>query len=471
MRISLTSLTTIIFVTRCLISVNTLTSSGTATSSFNQIITNLNAIVNHIQNPQLYSSSWADKIAFQDKNHDIIIPIAKSDIDQGEIIALYPIQAITIGKDVNHEMKSLFVSEESILSKRVELLQDERYPYPHLRSLSEPIYIHADKNMIYDGWYGNTIPIHNEKTTSIRSNCIFVPLPSVAPFCGMVATRSISKGEAITCTFEMPICEELYQLTNDIAKKYANELGELLPYLQMAYAGIQTNTKEKSETIEKKKTYHALNQNYPNLEKIHSNPDIYTIQDFLSVDECERVIQKAQLNMQPCLVKNEDTGAVEIDPSRTSTNANLPRREVPSIKNKILNLVNCLEEQLETFQVLNYKNGQEFKVHTDGFDGPTTACGFQDSGRIVTIFCYLNDVPSGGTTLFPKLGLDIVPKRGMAVVHFPMSLDLVEDALTEHQGSAALDEKWVLTTWIWKHWMADYRYSEKNIDSLSDDII
>ena len=52
-----------------------------------------------------------------------------------------------------------------------------------------------------------------------------------------------------------------------------------------------------------------------------------------------------------------------------------------------------------------------------------------------------------------------------------MSLDLVEDEMTEHQGSVAMDEKWILTTWIWKHWKADYRYSEDMIDDLSEDII
>jgi len=134
-------------------------------------------------------------------------------------------------------------------------------------------------------------------------------------------------------------------------------------------------------------------------------------------------------------------------------------------------LANCSQEQLEILQVLNYKNGQQFKAHTDGFDGPTSACGFLDSGRIATVFCYLNDVPEGGTTLFTKLGLEIRPKRGLAVIHFPMSLELIEDDRTEHQGSLAIDEKWILTTWVWKNWKGDYRYDEDRLPTLSLDII
>jgi len=48
--------------------------------------------------------------------------------------------------------------------------------------------------------------------------------------------------------------------------------------------------------------------------------------------------------------------------------------------------------------------------------------------------------------MLTKLGLEIKPVKGLAVVHFPMSLELVEDERTEHKGNAAVDEKWILTT-------------------------
>ena len=123
------------------------------------------------------------------------------------------------------------------------------------------------------------------------------------------------------------------------------------------------------------------------------------------------------------------------------------------------------------YQVLKYGKGQEFKPHTDGFEGPVTACGFFQSGRIATLFCYLNDVEEGGKTVFNKLGIDVTPTQGSAVVHFPMSLDLEEDQRTEHQGSVAIDDKWLLTTWIWKDERLDERYAEDNLQMLSTDII
>ena len=149
---------------------------------------------------------------------------------------------------------------------------------------------------------------------------------------------------------------------------------------------------------------------------------------------------------------------VEEDPDRTSTNANIARAEAPSVVEKLLALGACDERQLETLQVLRYTEGQRFLPHTDGFAGPVSACGFRDSGRLVTIFVYLNGV-SGGSTRFNQLGIEVSPRRGMAVVHFPATTGLELDELTEHEGTPAVDEKWLLTTWIWRDLSEDARYS------------
>ena len=491
------------------------------------VLHNLNAIVSHIQNPSLYSAEWANRIEFNEH----ALPVANSAVKEGDIVSLFPIESISTRSHVgeikleedcknsinkstsmnnkhssnksNNNSNSKHIdnsnSNADRLSKRVTLWQKERYPYPHLRAPSDntsteesSLYIHSRmERSDSPGWYGNMIPMHTAtKTTSTNNgkegNCAFVPLPGVAPLCAFVATRSIAKGEAIQ---EIPNSMETHDhepginqnqplvdmhvatsvpvsVSASVAKQYANEIGDLMPYLEMAYAHTVTTPPKQNNP-----TFHPIRTSYPNIQQIHTDPDIYTIPDFLTPEECDKVITKSRHNMQTCLVKNADTGAVEADPSRTSTNANIPQQEVPSIIQKLLSLINCKKEQLETLQVLNYQQGQQFQPHTDGFVGPTNACGFLDSGRIATIFCYLNDVQEGGTTLFTKLGLEIKPVKGMAVVHFPMSLGLAEDERTEHQGSVAVDEKWILTTWVWKHWKGDYRYDDDKLPTMSNDII
>ena len=62
--------------------------------------------------------------------------------------------------------------------------------------------------------------------------------------------------------------------------------------------------------------------------------------------------------MIECMTKNPRTGVVEVDPDRTSTNANVARAEAPSIVEKLIALGACDERQLETLQVLRYTEGQ-----------------------------------------------------------------------------------------------------------------
>ncbi|EEC51190.1 predicted protein, partial [Phaeodactylum tricornutum CCAP 1055/1] len=137
------------------------------------------------------------------------------------------------------------------------------------------------------------------------------------------------------------------------------------------------------------------------IQRANTDPVVWIVPGFLSESECDALQRKASRRMTSCVTKNADTSRVYKDLSRTSTNTNVPRREVPTVVSKLKNLTLCDDEaRFEILQVLRYQAGQHFSPHTDGFSGPITACGFWDSGRLVTVFCYLNDVEKGGTTRF-----------------------------------------------------------------------
>jgi prolyl 4-hydroxylase len=297
--------------------------------------------------------------------------------------------------------------------------------------------------------------------------------------------------------------EEDETIARMLQQRYEHELSELRGYLNMAYPSSLKPVvpiKEVSRLVTGhtgtgnggpphddhtdpsfQAAFHAINLDYPGLRYIHRNPDVLVIEDFLSGDECESIIANAEPHLIPCVVKHPTSGHVMQDPSRTSTNANLPQDDVPSIVDKLVQLTRCPDPTyLETLQVLRYTQGQQFAPHTDGFDGPTTACGYHQSGRLVTVFCYLNDVAEGGTTIFTKIHADgekvnsdeedklvIQPRQGMAVVHFPATSGFEEDARTEHQGSEVKDhDKWLLTTWMWKDPRTDRSYHESRFPSL-----
>lgn len=67
----------------------------------------------------------------------------------------------------------------------------------------------------------------------------------------------------------------------------------------------------------------------------------------------------------------------------------------------------------ENLQLLRYESGQFYQTHSDYIPGqrdrPTGV-------RILTFYCYLNDVEHGGGTRFPALNMTVTPKRGRAVL-------------------------------------------------------
>jgi prolyl 4-hydroxylase len=64
------------------------------------------------------------------------------------------------------------------------------------------------------------------------------------------------------------------------------------------------------------------------------------------------------------------------------------------------------------------------------------------------VLTYLCDVSAGGGTYFPKLDKRFMPRRGMAVIFFPCTVDGRLDPLALHTAEKAVDEKWVCQTWV-----------------------
>jgi prolyl 4-hydroxylase len=423
---------------------------------------NVFAICGHLQNPDLYSTSWADLVLPCDQNG----LVAARDVAEGEIVSLIPVHAVGLKGLGSTDQHDVMIFDDALDGDFFRTSKRSTYQQlvPEATTFNNKLFIDINPaRPRLPGWIGHLV-----STSDDYENCKIVPF--VPPLCALLSTRPITKNQV------------LFQGTKSISpdhiagmqKRYQGEIAELESYLRMAQpqqgqgAGEAASEQAVSTPA---MPFHAINREYPGMKTLRSDPDILEVENFLTDEECDRLIAKAQPNLLPCVTKNPRTGAVEVDPDRTSTNANIPQAEVPTIVSKILRLASCKADQLEIFQVLHYSEGQEFNVHTDGFRGPTTACGFEDSGRLVTIFCYLNDVEEGGETRFSELGLDVKPSKGKAVIHFPATTGLEEDPRTEHEGVAAVDDKWLLVTWVWMHSRSDATYAESQLACLSGDII
>ena len=145
--------------------------------------------------------------------------------------------------------------------------------------------------------------------------------------------------------------------------------------------------------------------------------EIYEIENFLSKDECEYLIQEIKSELRPSTIAS--TG--EYDSTyRTSSTCDLGNKNTPflqEIDRRICNFIGIESSYGETLQGQHYLENQEFKAHTDYFEG--TQLVEHDGGRgqrTYTFMIYLNEVKEGGTTEFPNLNKIFSPSEGKALI-------------------------------------------------------
>lgn len=191
----------------------------------------------------------------------------------------------------------------------------------------------------------------------------------------------------------------------------------------------------------------------------------------LSPEDCQQLIQIGQQHMRQAEVVDENTGKSIPHPDRQSQMAWPKREDYPILQNisrGIAQLTNIPAENQEPLQILRYGVGGEYKPHFDAFDAQSDnlqtggnrhqRCAplMSDSvntkihgNRIATLILYLNNVPQGGGTAFPKLGVETAALAGCGVFFFNLDKDKKQHPLSLHAGLPVLSgEKWIATCWI-----------------------
>ena len=203
--------------------------------------------------------------------------------------------------------------------------------------------------------------------------------------------------------------------------------------------------------------FQRINTDYPGLQLIHEEPFIFIVNNFLSDDECDRLIHKAMigtLNGQNSLRPQIGGGAVV----RTSNGVVCENDEVPTIRQKMCDLTTITDkQQLQHLKISRYIEGQQFSKHTDAWptegapvskgwvneddffgdkkrpvQGCWSALNQPDHNNFMTCLVYLNDIPQGkgGSTTFPNIGLH-TGKNGQNFYEFPAPMD----SRQRHDGS------------------------------------
>ena len=186
-----------------------------------------------------------------------------------------------------------------------------------------------------------------------------------------------------------------------------------------------------------------------------ARPMLAVLDGVLSADECTQLIALARPRLRPSTVVDPVSGQDTVTDNRDSDGMFFQLRETPFIARldqRISEIMKCPVEHGEGLQVLRYGPQAKNTPHFD-FLVPSHAANrasLDRSGqRISTMVIYLNDVASGGETVFPEIGLAVTPKQGHAVYfEYANSLQQVDVASVHAGAPVHAGEKWAITKWM-----------------------
>ena len=193
----------------------------------------------------------------------------------------------------------------------------------------------------------------------------------------------------------------------------------------------------------------------PHAVVVSSDPLVYYVDDFTTDEECDAMIDKSEPLMRRARVSGIQDGRVSS--GRTNSVAWMAAAGddvFEQVEDKVCDLIGCRAECTESFQVIHYEEGQEYKPHLDAYDtsSPHGQNNCKRGGnRLVTTLLYLSDVEAGGSTGFVKLGVQVEAKKRRIAVFYNCLPGQAADVnpQTMHCGSPVeAGIKWAANKWI-----------------------
>jgi len=181
---------------------------------------------------------------------------------------------------------------------------------------------------------------------------------------------------------------------------------------------------------------------------LHKDPLIVYFENFLSDHEVSEAEQHlSRMEFQPSLVRGT-TAIFRNSETAFCTGACNAAGIVQTIQKRVAAITNVPLDNFDYVQALRYKEGMFYGVHHD--ERPEFRC-LPCGSRIYSFFVYLSDVKSGGSTNFPRLGIQVRPSRG-AALFFVNTKDedpMQADPRTDHEGLVVSSgEKRGMNLWL-----------------------
>ena len=177
--------------------------------------------------------------------------------------------------------------------------------------------------------------------------------------------------------------------------------------------------------------------------------ELYVVEDFLSEEECAQLVESIRQSLRPSTITNENEPDHYYRTSHTSDlDASDPK--IAILNERICKFLGIDPSYAESIQGQDYLVGQEFKIHPDYFSADSLVHHSRGMGqRTYTMMIYLNDVTEGGETEFPRVGLNISPRRGRALIWNNLKEDGSPNPYSHHRAKPVRDgRKTVVTKWF-----------------------
>ncbi len=221
------------------------------------------------------------------------------------------------------------------------------------------------------------------------------------------------------------------------------------PFLRSVGAGSATPAAGGIErTVE-------IRTQYSSGERLCDDPIVHVFDDVMTPEECDHIIGIGRPLLQPGLVSGAKGGLRSKGRSNALAWVKHWTDEVTlRVANRVAEIVGLPRNNAESFQVINYGPGQEYRPHYDAFNIETprgVRCMARGGQRLVTTLLYFNAVEEGGATSFPHLDeLAVQPKAGrMLLFHnCPVGTTDVHPKSLHHGEPVVRGEKWAANLWF-----------------------
>lgn len=172
------------------------------------------------------------------------------------------------------------------------------------------------------------------------------------------------------------------------------------------------------------------------------------VENFCTAEEANEIRRLAEPNLAPAKIIR-DGKAIDHPKRRCDTatifGADHPDGKLLPIACRAAALTGLPYTHMEGVVVTRYGEGQFYEEHVDFGKGMA-------ADRVYTVLVYLNDLApeQGGTTVFPKLKMEVAPKLGRAVCWTNINPDGSGHQETAHAAMPVRDggEKWVIQFWF-----------------------